>query len=287
MKAMNRIYGCLCVLALTLIMGACTERMDLDLEVMESTPVITGIISDQEQWVRLNTTSAYLSGNGTPISGADVTVSDGRNTFSLDESSSEKGLYLFSNKLLINPNAEYTLNVSADFDGSGVKQEYSAASKVARTPKLDSVTIQVLKSFDELFWFVQVNYQEVSEANSYLCRIYVNDMLDVGLSSYSMFDNRYAKGKYMEHKIVSVLHERPLSDEKVQVGDVILVCFSGITKEYYDFLSAAQEETEGGNPIFGGPPANVKGNISNGALGFFTVYQVSAQSVLIADQWVF
>lgn len=257
----------------------------MDLEVIDPLPVITGVISDEEQWVKLSTTSAYLDGESTAISGADVTVTDGVTTYVLQESLGKKGVYRPSSKITVNKGIELKLNVYADFTGNGIKQEYKATSTVMPTPRLDSISMQVMSSFDDLFWFIQINYQDVSHANSYLCRVYVNGMLDVGLTSYNIFDNRYGYGNYIEHKLVTVLYERPFSDEKVQVGDEIKVSFSGITKDYFNFLYSAEKETGGKNPIFSGPPANVKGNISNGALGMFTAYKTSTLSVTIEDLW--
>ncbi len=252
---------------------------------MDPQPVISGVISDEEQWVKLSTTSAYLDGESTAISGANVTVFDGAATHVLQESSEEKGLYLPLVRIVVNSGSEYKLNVQADFTGSGIKQEYTATSAVAPTPKLDSISMQVMRSFDDLFWFIQINYQDVPHENSYLCRLYINDMLDVGLTSYHIFDNRYGYGDYILHKFIAVLYERPFSDEKVQIGDMIRVSFSGISKDYFNFLYSAQKETGGKNPIFSGPPANVKGNISNNALGMFAAYRTSTLSVVIADVW--
>ena len=271
------------LILLSVLAFSCTEKMDLDLDVMEPAPVITGIISNEEQWVRLSTTSAYLNGESNTISNASVVVTDGMNSYTFQESLLEKGLYIVFPEISVKQHAEYKLKVEADFYGNGVRQEFYASSKVAATPQLDSITMQAMRMFDDIFWFVQVNYQEVSSSNSYLCRTFVNDDLEVGLDSYEIFDNRYGLGIYIYHKVVAVLFERPLTDEKVQVGDVVKVAFSGITKEYFDFLYSAKKETEGKNPIFSGPPANVKGNISNGALGMFTVYQSRSLSVSITS----
>lgn len=283
----RKVYAYIGFVVLSLFMGGCTEKIDLDLDVMELTPVITGVISNEEQWVRLSTTSAYLNGGeGKAISNANVTVSDGVASYVFQESIEEKGLYVLFSPITINSNLEYKLSVEADFDGDGVKQEFYATSKVAPTPQLDSITMQVMRMFDDLFWFVQINYQDVPQLNSYLCRTFVNDILDVGLESYDIFDNRYGQGDYMGHKLVAVLFERPLSEDKIQVGDVIKVSFSGITKEYFDFLYSAKSETGGKNPIFDGPPANVRGNISDGALGMFTVYKAYSLSVVVADVYL-
>ena len=274
------------LLLLIVFAQSCTERLDMDLEVMKPTPVITGIISNEEQWVKLSTTSAYLGeSEGTAISGATVTVSDGITSFLFQELSGEKGLYLSSTKIAVATGAKLKLNVQADFTGNGTEQEYTAVAEVAPTPQLDSITMLVVGSFGDLFWLVQVNYQDVSHENSYLCRVYVNNMLDMGLNSYSIFDNRFGYGSYIERKMVAVLYERPFSSDKVQVGDEVKVSFSGITKDYFNFLYSAEEETGGRNPMFSGPPANVNGNISNGALGMFTAYQTSTLSVAIVDVW--
>ncbi len=267
------------------LVQACTEKIAMDLEVMPTTPVVSGIVSNEEQWVRLSTTSGYLNGEGTAISGADVTVADGERVYAFRELPEEKGLYRPIQRIMVHPNREYKLNVQADFVGDGIKQEYTASSTVAPTPMLDSITMQVMRSFDDLFWFIQINYQDVPHENSYLCRVFVNDMLDVGLTSYNIYDNRYGYGDYIEHKLIAVLYERPFSDEKVQIGDRVKVSFSGIAKDYFSFLYSAQNETGGRNPIFSGPPANVKGNISNGALGIFTAYQTSWLAVTITDIW--
>jgi hypothetical protein len=250
---------------------------------MEPLPVITGIISNEEQWIRLSTTSAYIDGKGKTISDAEVIVSDGINSYVLHESFIDKGLYIPMSEISIKQDSEYKLTVRADFAGNGIKEEYHAASKVARTPELDSVTVQVTRMFDDLLWFVQINFQDVNHPNSYLCRVYVNNVPDIAFDAYEIFDNRYGQGEYMSHKLIKVVFEHPFTEEKIQIGDVIRVNFSGITKDYFNFLYSAMKEVGGGNPLFSGPPANVKGNISNGALGVFTVYLSSSLSVVITD----
>jgi len=56
-----------------------------------------------------------------------------------------------------------------------------------------------------------------------------------------------------------------------------------INREYNDFLSDAQIELQGSNPLFSGPPANVKGNISNGAFGFFSAYSATRSYAIVTD----
>jgi hypothetical protein len=40
----------------------------------------------------------------------------------------------------------------------------------------------------------------------------------------------------------------------------------------------------GSNPLFSGPPANVKGNISNGAIGFFAAYTTSRSRIKVENK---
>ncbi len=45
--------------------------------------------------------------------------------------------------------------------------------------------------------------------------------------------------------------------------------------DFYNYIIALQTETHISVPLFSGPPANLPGNISNGALGFFRAYSNS------------
>ena len=58
---------------------------------------------------------------------------------------------------------------------------------------------------------------------------------------------------------------------------------NSIGSGYANFIWEAQAEVQGSNPLFSGPPANVKGNIDNGAIGFFAAYSVSRAYTIVAD----
>jgi hypothetical protein len=53
-------------------------------------------------------------------------------------------------------------------------------------------------------------------------------------------------------------------------GDIISLELAAITPEFYRFLDAIKKDEQGTDPLFSGPPANIIGNINNGALGMFT-----------------
>jgi hypothetical protein len=55
-------------------------------------------------------------------------------------------------------------------------------------------------------------------------------------------------------------------------GDEVIVEYNRVEKGYYNFIEQAQHVKNGENPMFGGPPSNIQGNISNGAVGYFAAY---------------
>ena len=72
-----------------------------------------------------------------------------------------------------------------------------------------------------------------------------------------------------------LIWSRDQDEEVLEPGDIVTVEMNSIGEEYANFLWDAQSEISGSNPLFSGPPANVKGNINNGAIGFFAAYSVS------------
>ena len=71
--------------------------------------------------------------------------------------------------------------------------------------------------------------------------------------------------------------------EAVVKGDTVGAEIDGIGKAYFDFILNAQSELQGSNPLFGGPPANIKGNISNGGFGFFSAYSVTRSRAIVPE----
>ncbi len=67
-------------------------------------------------------------------------------------------------------------------------------------------------------------------------------------------------------------------------GDTIVVGMGGITEDYYNFIYEFQVETNDfSNPLFDGPPANISSNISNEALGFFSAYSITYDTIVYVE----
>ena len=63
--------------------------------------------------------------------------------------------------------------------------------------------------------------------------------------------------------------------------DTILVETRSLSRNYYNFLVTFMLETVWNQGGGAGPPANIKGNISNGALGYFSAHSVSRNSAIV------
>jgi hypothetical protein len=96
-------------------------------------------------------------------------------------------------------------------------------------------------------------------------------------------DDRYFNGNYTFGISVYYFNSR-YEPEVVNPGDTITLRMGGITKDYYNFLIELMDQTfEYRNPLFSGPPANIRTNISNEALGFFTAYSTSYSSTIYSE----
>jgi hypothetical protein len=95
-------------------------------------------------------------------------------------------------------------------------------------------------------------------------------------------DDKFINGTYANGTSIYFL-DQSSEYERLVAGDTVTVELNSLGKEYFNFLQEAQAELRGSNPLFSGPPANVKGNISNGAIGFFSAYSVSRASVRVSN----
>ncbi|OJW72917.1 MAG: hypothetical protein BGO59_09240 [Spirosoma sp. 48-14] len=72
----------------------------------------------------------------------------------------------------------------------------------------------------------------------------------------------------------------------LQAGTVITQTRYSLTDSHYRFIRDVYAETQFRGGVFDRMPANVKGNISNGALGFFSGSQVAQRSFVVQKSWL-
>ena len=99
------------------------------------------------------------------------------------------------------------------------------------------------------------------------------------LSRIGVTDDRIVDGTYLNGIWVLFLRE-----DEVVVGDEVTLATISISEDYYRYLTEARTELFPKNPLFSGPPANVRSNISNGALGYFAVFSSVLTSTIVKEK---
>jgi hypothetical protein len=195
------------------------------------------------------------------------------------------------------PEQTYVLDVELDYDGNGVAEHYTAQATVPLMHTLDSISLHLMSASitdDDPVWSVFVHFQDLSGPNTYGAHLYIDDTQYTNKIQYyylNMFGKTAAEGQYIHFPVFFMRKEMNGNEEDSKIylytGDIITVEMNELSEVYYDFLHAAQREISGGNPLFAGPPANVPGNISGGALGVFGAYTVSRQFVVLEEEYGF
>lgn len=132
-------------------------------------------------------------------------------------------------------------------------------------------------------WQVFTWFNDPDEENFYKFRVWLNDeLLTLRPATWIIMNDLFFNGKLVQGLLVQSINAGE-KGERLKTGDVITLDLCSITASYYRFIDALHRETMFRTPMFGGPPSNVPGNISNGALGFFTAVAISNASLVFDE----
>ena len=269
-----------------LLMNSCTERIDVDLDTTYTRLVVEGHISTDTvvQTFRLTKTAGYFSTEAAPpVLGAQIRITDQLgNQILLEEK--DNGFYQTDNDFYGEVNKSYELQIDLKEEISG-QEQYLAQSDLPAVQKIDSIGIEFNEHFGKNgFWIVKLYAQDPGEeANFYMFNVYKNGKLMTDtLNKVSFTDDKMFNGNYTHG--IGVVYFRNVSEDQVfKVGDEVVLQMSGITKEHYIYMNEVLRSTSFQNPMFGGPPANVKGNLSDGAFGFFSTYSNTYCAMILTE----
>ncbi len=273
---MNRIkYTILIIIAI--LAYACTEKMDIQLDETYTRLVVEGRLSTDTtvHSVRLTKSSSYFYNQAPPVvSNAIVSISDGITTIDLLENPSKPGLYETAPGVYGKIGSTYKLLIkNVDINNDGVLEQYEASSTIYPINQVDSIATKYYTDFES--WEVKCYVQDPPTEDYYLFNIYKNNVLMTDtLSEPLVVDDKLYNGNYTNGIGVGYLRDRK-SGERAVVGDSICLEIWRIDKEFFRFITEFQDAVRKQTPLFSGPPANVKGNVSNGAIGYFTAYSIS------------
>ena len=270
-------------ISLLFMIGCGEEEIELNLKSAQTRLVVDGIITTDTMahCVKLNLSGDYFYNKALPtVSGAVVTLSDGVETIVLTESPNAPGCYFTPVDYFGKENHLYKLEVSG-VNGPGIYSNdvFTAESYLNPIVPVDYVSVEYMSMWK--LWKVLLYTQDPEDyTNFYLFKVFRNGKLITDkYSKMSVVEDKFFDGNYADGVWIAALDAEE-ETENLLPGDTISVETYMIDKAYHDFVFAAQIETTMKNPIFSGPPANVPGNISNGALGIFAACSIYRSSVI-------
>lgn len=270
-----------------LYLGSCTERIDIELDQQKYTRIVVeGAISTDttSHLVMITKTGDYFENQPPePVAGATVTISSDEEEFILAEQPENSGKYYTLPDVYGQVGKEYTLRILLNEEIGG-KTEYTASNAIFPIAALDSITLEYHDDWGPYnFWEVKCYVLDPPTTDFYMFHVFRNDtLMNDTITNVGVTDDIFYNGNYTNGIGVAYLNQA-YNSQKISEGDVITLKVSRITEEYYDFIWQVQTEVSYQTPLFSGPPANVKGNISDGGFGFFAAYSRSEASTVVPE----
>ena len=208
------------------------------------------------------------------VTGAVLNITDGERTFNLTET--EPGIYQTSPDVYGEAGKTYTLYISLP-DG----RNYEASEEMRTCTDFDSIVQSEnynhgfggfeLYGYDLLFY----GYEPEPAGDYYMFLLYFNDtLLSDTLNEVVFATDEFVNGGYISDLTTHFIREDELTGDSVKVT----LEMQSLTMEYYDYLTGLMLETFWRGTPWDGPPANVPGNITNEARGYFRAADIKRKS---------
>lgn len=266
-------------LAIALILfTSCEDVIDLPLEEGPKRLVIdaninwekdkTGITTGNEQQIRLTQTAGYYDTYIPPANGATVTISDSTKEYVFIEDG-DSGIYKTTD---FEPQLNETYTLHIEYNG----EEFSATETLIPVADIEKVEQSVENIFGTEIIKVEFFYQDpVGEGDFYLSQFKCEE-------SYTI-DYYGTRGDELTDGQLNSVFEM---DEKLEVGNTLVLKFYGASKDYTNYFNLLQQQLANNGP-FATPPASVKGNCTNETnpdnkpLGYFRLSQMFVEEYII------
>lgn len=268
-----------------IIFSACTEKIDIELDESFDRLVVEGTITNEKKAHEVYLSKSTDFFNPEPadrVSNAIVIVSDGVQTDTLQESETT-GLYKTHPEFEGVPGRTYNLKIELPEPVAG-KTVYNSSCEMPPYRTLDSIKVAYNDRWEA--WQVNAYTLEPPTVDFYRFDIFKNGQLITDtINEPFLAEDKLFNGQYSYGVTVGFLRKvKP--DEIVEIGDTVTVRIASITKAYYIFLFDVIDESGFNSPLFDGPPANIRGNISNDGIGFFAAMAVDYKSTIFQGEVV-
>jgi hypothetical protein len=257
------------ILMMFALIAGCERKYSWDFQTENSNRlVVDGILTNElkSQCIKLSLSNPYMNQAFRPYSGAMVDVSDSIHDYTFSESSDEPGSY-YSAPFQAVINRNYKLTIVAD-------SIYTAEDHMVAVTRLEAFLTQK------------------NDTNDFSRYIYVEEedpaMVEVhydwsGMPSYcEKYGNCMAMETFYTIKTIDV--NKSFAPDKEIIwfpsGTVISRKKYSLSPEHQDFLRSLLMETQWSGGLFDVQHGNVNTNLTNGALGFFGVCMVVADTTV-------
>lgn len=274
-------------------LNACTERIDVDLPTSFDRLVVDGKFTTdlKQHTVILSRTMDYFDPNpDVPyISDATLRIIELETgvVYPLHLLPGSPGHYNTKDSVAGIQGYSYKLQIEGvDIDGDGITESYEATDFMPYiTDKIDSIkTFYGYNAINDLLGFPQSEYkgwnvllymQDLPTHEYYLIVSIHNGVEFSDLREKSFWDDEIfgpeGSSVYLNGAPVSFISDT--MDYQVGSGGTIGLIVESTSKDYFTYLLDVKDIHSGGNPMMGNP-ANVRGNVNNGAVGYFATYSL-------------
>lgn len=270
-------------LLIFLIFG-CEEVIDWPVDSDEVRLIVEGRITNEMKAheITLTQTADYFNpADPVPVENAIVTISDGNETFSLEQSA--PGVYR-SEPFAGQVGRTYSLSIALASPLAG-ESEFTASSTMMAPATLDSMSARNIEEedFGELFEYTSLavwGVGNLEDENGYLIEVYLNDELESdSIDEAVTFDDEFFSEEFVAFELYAI--EEPMAEE----NDSVTLIMHTVEKEFVEFHDQLLTESEPRDPFgLSSPPANVSTNISGTALGYFYASSVDTVTAIVVSE---
>ena len=290
-KLLSELLG----LAVVLLSG-CSEEVDVHTRSMDRSYLVVEAMltdrADRTQIVQLTESIDFFEDEKPPVvTGAEVTVSVGNETYRYTEFPSGSGRYVGPEGFHGTPGNTYTLSIDAVVGGKS--NHYEAVSKMEEpgfeVQAVDYMYLGATNPQADSLWTVAVWGQDNPQTNYYYVSAQLNDaVFPLGLSL--VMDDKYFNGQKVVCFPITTLYQTEATRKQygdcgkyLETGDIFTLNVYSVPKEYYTFYTGFISSSVGASvPMLQSQPANCPTNVTGGdAVGFFVACSSSSASVVI------
>lgn len=259
-----RIIPLFITIFITSFFVSCEEVIDISLNSTNPKVVIEADLDDlsTNQVIKLSRTVDFnLEVPNQPIYDAAVSVLDDRGR-----------LYVFQhagagryerNNFELREGRTYMLTVEVD------GEVYESSAKMANYVNIDSIGVLKDDIFNETYYSVNLKFNDPINVNNYYK--YSVSVNESPFKFSNVFSDKFNDGLFVSHQITDLVNP-------YEIGDTVVIKRSSVTREVFNFWSEFQMTNPGS-----AAPSNPTSNISNGALGYFSVSSTKVYGVRIKE----